>query len=69
VRRGGVGDALVVALALITGAAIGDVFVVVVGGVSLRRAAERFTRWVRYALASVLAGLAIWLLVTGVIGA
>jgi threonine/homoserine/homoserine lactone efflux protein len=65
--RSGTGSALLVAGALVTGAAIGDGAVVVAGGVGVRRAGEGVGRWVRRALAIVLAGLGVWLLVTGLI--
>jgi threonine/homoserine/homoserine lactone efflux protein len=65
--RSGTGSALLVAGALVTGAAIGDGAVVVAGGVGVRRAGEGVGRWVRRALAIVLAGLGVWLLVAGLI--
>jgi threonine/homoserine/homoserine lactone efflux protein len=65
--RSGTGSALLVAGALVTGAAIGDGAVVVAGGVGVRRAGEGVGRWVRRALAMVLAGLGVWLLVAGLI--
>lgn len=66
-RLGGTGTALVVAAALVTGLAIGDGAVVLFGGIGVRRAGERVERWVRRALAIVLAGLGVWLLVGGLI--
>lgn len=66
-RRGGTGDALLVAVALVTGTAIGDGAVVLLGGLGARRAGDRAGRWVRRSLAAVLAGLGVWLLLTGVI--
>jgi threonine/homoserine/homoserine lactone efflux protein len=66
-RRGGTGDALLVAVALVTGTAIGDGAVVLLGGLGARRAGDRGGRWVRRSLAAVLAGLGVWLLLTGVI--
>ncbi len=66
-RLGGTGGALSAALALVTGLAIGDGAVVVLGGVGVRRAGEAVGRWVGRALAAVLAGLGVWLLVTGVV--
>jgi threonine/homoserine/homoserine lactone efflux protein len=65
--RSGTGSALLMAGALVTGAAIGDGAVVVAGGVGVRRAGEGVGRWVRRALAIVLAGLGVWLLVSGLI--
>jgi threonine/homoserine/homoserine lactone efflux protein len=66
-RRGGTGDALLVAVALVTGTAIGDGAVVLLGGLGVRRAGERTGRWVRRSLAAVLGGLGVWLLLTGVL--
>jgi threonine/homoserine/homoserine lactone efflux protein len=65
-QRGGTKTALLVALALVAGAALGDC-AVVLGGVGVRRAGQRVERWVRRALAVVLAGLGVWLLVQGVV--
>ena len=65
-RRAGVWSALAVAAALVTGAAIGDVVVVALGGVAVRRAGERVERWVRRVLALVLAGLGVWLVASAV---
>jgi len=66
-RRGGVGSALVLAIGLVTGAAIGDCGVVLLGGIGIRRSGERVERSVRRGLALVLAGLGIWLVAGGVI--
>lgn len=57
--------ALLAALALLVGLAIGDGAVVLLGGMGLRRANERLGRWIRRALATVLAGLGVWLLLRG----
>jgi len=65
-HRGGTQTALLVALALVAGAALGDGAVVVLGGVGVRRAGERTGRWVRRALAIVLAALGGWLVVQGI---
>jgi threonine/homoserine/homoserine lactone efflux protein len=65
-QRGGTKTALLVAVALVAGAALGDC-AVVLGGVGVRRAGQRVERWVRRALAVVLAGLGVWLLVQGVV--
>lgn len=62
-QRGGTGSALLVAVALMIGLAMGDVAVVLLGGLGLRRGGERVGRWVRRALATVLAALGVWLLV------
>lgn len=66
-RRGGTGSALLAAMALMAGAALGDVAVVMLGGVGLRRASDRVTSYVRLALAAVLASLGLWLLISGAI--
>jgi threonine/homoserine/homoserine lactone efflux protein len=66
-RRGGSGSAILAAVALIIGLAIGDGGVVLLGGVGVRRAGERLGLWVRRALAIVLAGLGLWLLADGLI--
>ena len=66
-RRGGVGSALVLAIGLVAGAAIGDCGVVLLGGIGIRRAGERVERSVRRGLALVLAGLGIWLVAGGLI--
>jgi hypothetical protein len=58
---------VLVAVALVAGAAIGDGAVVLLGGLGVRRAGERVERWVRRVLAIVLAGLGVWLLVHGLI--
>jgi threonine/homoserine/homoserine lactone efflux protein len=67
-RRGGTSTAVVVALTLLTGLGVGDGAVVMLGGVAVRRAGEQIARWVRRSLATVLAGLGVWLLVRGLIG-
>ena len=66
-HAGGKGTAVVVALALLVGAGLGDTAVVLFGGLGVRRAGARFAVWVRRVLAAVLAGLGIWLLLQGVI--
>ena len=53
------------ALALVVGLAMGDAAVVLVGGIGVRRAGVRVERWVRRALAAVLAALGVWLLAAG----
>jgi threonine/homoserine/homoserine lactone efflux protein len=62
-QRGGTLNALFVAVALMVGLATGDMAVVLLGGLGLRRGGQRVGRWVRRALAAVLAGLGVWLLV------
>ncbi len=59
--------AVVAALALVVGLAMGDGAVVFLGGVGVRRAGERTGRWVRRILAVVLAGLGLWLLFSGLV--
>jgi len=66
-QDGGRGQAVLAALALVTGAAIGDFGVVLLGGLGLRRAGDRVIRWIQRVLATLLAGLGVWLLVEGVI--
>jgi threonine/homoserine/homoserine lactone efflux protein len=66
-QRGGTGIAVLTAGALVGGAALGDLALVLVGGLGLRRAGEGVGRYVRLALAVVLAGLGLWLLVSGLL--
>jgi threonine/homoserine/homoserine lactone efflux protein len=66
-HRGGTGSALIVAVALMIGLAIGDVAVVLLGGLGLRRVDERVGRLVRRVLALVLAALGVWLVVSALI--
>jgi threonine/homoserine/homoserine lactone efflux protein len=66
-RLGGTASAVLVALALVVGLAVGDGTVVLLGGLGVRRAGERVKRWVRWILATVLAGLGMWLIVGGLI--
>lgn len=65
-HQGGVVYSLLVALALMTGLAVGDGAVVVLG-TGLRRAGKGVGLWVRRILAIVLAALGLWLLIDGVI--
>jgi len=67
-RLDGAGGSLAAAVALVTGAALGDAAVVLLGGIGLRRAAERPRLWVMRTLAALLAGLGMALVVRGVIG-
>jgi len=60
---GGRWTALLAALALLAGAGLGDVGVIVLGGVGLRRSGERAVLWVHRALAVLLAGLGVWLII------
>ena len=66
-RQGGTGGALLAALALVVGVAIGDGSVVLLGGLGVRRAGERVTMWVRTSLAGLLALLGLALLVSGIV--
>jgi threonine/homoserine/homoserine lactone efflux protein len=65
-ERGGTGSALLAAAALVGGAALGDLGLVLMGGLGLRRARERVGRYIRLTLAAVLSALGIWLLLSGV---
>jgi threonine/homoserine/homoserine lactone efflux protein len=67
-EEAGTAGALLAALALMVGLAVGDGAVVLIGGLGLRRASERIGLWVRRVLAVILAGLGVWLIVDGVIG-
>jgi threonine/homoserine/homoserine lactone efflux protein len=66
-RRGGTTSAVLAALALVAGAAAGDVAVVLLGGLGLRKASARVAGGVRLALAALLAGLGLWLLIGGLV--
>lgn len=67
-RQGGVTAALLAAIALVTGVAVGDGTVVLFGGFGVRRAGARVTILVRAALAALLAVLGVVLVVSGLIG-
>jgi threonine/homoserine/homoserine lactone efflux protein len=56
---GGTSAAILAAVALLVGAAAGDAVVVLLGGLGLRRAGPRTGRWVRLALATLLAGFGV----------
>ena len=64
---GGPAVALLVAVALVVGAALGDL-ALVFAGLGVRRASALVQRGVRLALASVLAGLGVWLLACAALG-
>jgi threonine/homoserine/homoserine lactone efflux protein len=64
-RLGGSGNGLLAGLALMGGAALGDLGVVVLGASGLRRASPGVGRWIRRVLALLLASLGAWLLVNG----
>jgi threonine/homoserine/homoserine lactone efflux protein len=65
-HTGGRAGAISAALALAIGVAIGDTTVVLFGGIGLRRAGNTVTTWLPRALAAVLTGLGIWLVVGGI---
>jgi threonine/homoserine/homoserine lactone efflux protein len=64
----GTSGAVLAAVAMVVGVGLGDIGVAMVGGAGIRRAGERVGRGVRRGLAVVLAGLGLWLVVSGVIG-
>ena len=64
-QGGGTASALLVALALVVGAALGDFALVMLGGISLSRTSERVARSIRLLLAVILAGLGLWLVMSG----
>jgi threonine/homoserine/homoserine lactone efflux protein len=64
-RDGGSGAAVAVVVALVIGVMLGDGAVVLLGGMGIRKGGVRVEVWVRRALALVLSGLGIWLLLTG----
>jgi len=65
-QNGRATGALLAALGLLTGAALGDSAIVMFGGIGLRRAGARTGFWVRRALATLLAGLGLWFIAGGV---
>lgn len=67
-RIGGTGNAVLASLALGVGVSMGDGAVVLFGGLGVRRATDRVRRWVRRVLATVLAGVGVYLIVQGVRG-
>jgi threonine/homoserine/homoserine lactone efflux protein len=66
-RVGGRPAALAAALALLAGVAAGDATVVVAGGLGLRRVSAGAGEWIRRALALVLVGLGVWLLLSALL--
>lgn len=64
-QRGGAGSAVVVALVMMAGVAAGDSTVVLLGGIGVRRAPGSARQWIAWALAALLAGVGVWLIVTG----
>jgi nickel/cobalt transporter (NicO) family protein len=67
-EEAGTPGALLAAVALMLGLAVGDGAIVLIGGLGLRRANERIGLWVRRVLAVILAGIGVWLIVDGAIG-
>ena|SRR5947209_5536539 len=65
---GGTPAALIAALALAIGLALGDAAVVLLGGLGMRRLRAGTVMWIRRALAAVVGVLGIWLCVTGILG-
>ena len=63
--RGGRPGAVLAALALVAGAALGDTGVVLLGGLGVRRAGRRVAGGIRVALAILLGALGLWLLIIG----
>lgn len=63
---GGSLAAVLAALALMLGTAAGDLVLVFLGGLGLRRAGERVVGYVQLTLAAVLAGLGVWLLLSAI---
>lgn len=64
-RAGGRGVAVVAAMALVIGAGIGDLGVVLLAGLGLRRAGQPVVLWFQRILATLLAALGVWLVVQG----
>jgi hypothetical protein len=58
---------VVAATALVVGASLGDLGIVVMGGLGVRRAGERLSRYIKLILAAVLAGIGLWLLLSGML--
>ena len=63
----GTPGAVLAAVGMVVGAGVGDIAVAMVGGAGIRRAGDRVGLWVRRGLAIVLAGLGVWLLVSGAV--
>jgi threonine/homoserine/homoserine lactone efflux protein len=66
--NGGTALAMAAALVLVAGAALGDLGVILIGALGLRRARAGVVRLIQRALAVVLAGFGVWLLVRAVVG-
>jgi threonine/homoserine/homoserine lactone efflux protein len=56
--------ALSSAVALMAGAALGDLAVVLIGAMGLRKADASLAKWIQRGLAAILAGLGAWLVLT-----
>jgi hypothetical protein len=59
--------AVLAAVALGLGATLGDLGVVLVGGLGLRRGGQRIILGVQRVLAALLFGLGVWLIIQGVL--
>jgi threonine/homoserine/homoserine lactone efflux protein len=66
-QQAGVPNAVLTALALMLGVGVGDFAVVLLGGLGVRRAGARAERLIQRALAVVLAGVGVWLIVIGAV--
>ena len=66
--KGGRSAAVLAALALVVGVAIGDGATVLLGGLGVRRAGQRVIMWVRSGLALLLGVLGVLLVVSGLLG-
>jgi threonine/homoserine/homoserine lactone efflux protein len=66
--KGGRTAALLAALALVLGVAIGDGATVLLGALGVRRAGQRVMMWVRSGLALLLAVLGVLLVVSALLG-
>jgi threonine/homoserine/homoserine lactone efflux protein len=68
VHANGTAGALLAALGLLIGLMMGDAAVVLLGGVGIRRAGDWLGIWVRRFLATGLAALGLWLVISGFVG-
>ena len=64
-QQAGSAGALSTAIALMLGAALGDLGVVLIGAKALRRAGASSFAWIQRSLSAILAGLGVWLILTG----
>jgi threonine/homoserine/homoserine lactone efflux protein len=67
-RAGGTGAALVTATALLIGAGLGDIGVVILGATGLRRARPAIGRWINHGLVAALAALGVVFIAGGLVG-